>query len=204
MARWLCVLTCALATGCVSEPTIDPVVDIEAHKLVVLPFSEPHLARYESRRGNTLAKMVADWIAEKRRADEDDAIDVVRFDELVHALRDVDPRDLEPLEVARRTGADYALVGEITRYETRRRGDVGVIRGRAEVRLDVLDVAAGPDRPIFSTRIAVQYPPDDYTMAGVMPLTEGDEKAIETGLMLRLTERIGELFTYHTVRWHRR
>jgi hypothetical protein len=195
----------AALTGCLSDPIIDPVVDIDDRKLLILPFSDAHFARYDSGRGNVLAKRIADSLAEKRRVQgEDDVIDVVRFEELVTAVRDVDPRELEPREVASRTRSDYVLVGEIEKYETRRKGDVGVIRGTAAVVFDVIDVSTQADRPIFSTRIVMQFPPDDYTMAGVMPLTEGDEQAIDAGLMMRLTSRIAELFTYHEVKWTRR
>ncbi|GIW72071.1 MAG: hypothetical protein KatS3mg102_1613 [Planctomycetota bacterium] len=205
MAVWLWLGALVAPWGCAGHTVIDPVVDIEGRRLVVLPFAEAQLARYDSVRGNELARRIAERLLELRRVQgEDEVVDVVRFEDLVAAVREVDPRTLAPAAIGARTGADLVLLGEIVEYRTRLPGDVGLLRGRAEVELRVLDLRAGSQRPVFASRLRVVYPPEDGSGAGVLASGEADEAVIERGLQAALVRRIAELFTYHEVAWMER
>jgi hypothetical protein len=119
------------------------------------------------------------------------------FEEIVKAVRDDDPSELSHQEIAERTEADTILIGDIKKWQTRVKGDVGVIRGRAEIKIKVVKADDPQGRPLLERRIEASYPPDDYRNYGFLPVAGNDEATIERGLMEMLTDRIAKHFYFH-------
>jgi hypothetical protein len=174
---------------------IQPVVPVEDRRMVVIPMRDAVSYYYESSTGNTLAKLVCEHL-QAVRADSSDCVDVVPFDDLVLAVRDVDPKNMKFTEVARRVKADLILVGNITRFETRREGDVGFIRGRCDVDVSVVETTH-PEKPLYRKQISVTFPPENYHEWGGYSGDEGSEADIKVGLLALATKKISMLFYSH-------
>jgi hypothetical protein len=164
--------------------------------MVVIPFRDPIHYHYESPRGNKLARAVAERLAAAHESDAGAAPAAVSIEELAAAVRDRDPKEIPFPEVGRRTQADLVLLGHIARFETRRKGDVGFLRGAARVEIFVFETAR-PEKPLFKGPVEAVYPPEDYSSWGGVPIEEGAEDEIEAGLIASLANRIARLFYAH-------
>ncbi len=192
-AALACAAACALAQGCRS---VDPVIPVEGRRMVVIPFRDAIHYHYESPRGTKLARFIVARLSAAHEADPDEAIAVVPLEELVAAVGNDDPKDFSFSEVGRRTRADVVLLGRIVGFETRRRGDVGFLRGIARAEIAVVETAR-PEPPLFTTTIDAIYPPEDYVHWGGLPIDEATEQDIEAGLIGALGEKIARLFYAH-------
>lgn len=201
--RWLIMLCLLVPTaGCMGDNIVDPAMPIEDHRLLVLPFRDPLFDRYDSRVGIALAQQLSTVLQARHNNDTDDAIETVAFNAFTNAVRDVDPRTLSHAQLAARVKADRVLVGELTTYSTRNKTDIAILRGKATVRLDVLD--GKTEATLFSHEFSVAYPPDDLYSMGMVPTTEGGEAQIERGLVREIARSVADLFSYHEPKSRRR
>lgn len=186
----------ALGLLAVSCSEIKPIIPVEDRRIVVIPMRDELNAHYRSNVGNQLAKQVTDVLEAKRKEDSD-CVDVVPYEHLVAALRDDDPLNVSFADVGRRVHADLVLVGNISRFETRQKGDVGFVRGAAKVDLIILETAH-PERPLMRTSVTAVFPPTEgYRSWGGYSGEEGGEDEIRAGLMALLTRRVSQLFYPH-------
>jgi hypothetical protein len=181
-----------LATSC-SE--IEPVIPVEGRRMVIIPMRDELHFHYDSEIGTRLAHLVTDTLEAKHKEDSD-CVDVVPYEHLIAALRDVDPRDLSFADVGRRTKADLVLVGNVSRFETHLKGDIGFTRGAAKVDLVILETAH-PERPLLRTSVSATFPPENYSQWGGFSGDEGGENEVREGLVALLRQRIAELFYAH-------
>ncbi len=184
-----------LAPGC--GDIVEPVVAIENRRLAVIPVRDEVEYYFDSERGIAVAELVARRLADERRENPEDTIEVVPFSALVKALGAVDPKDLSFIDIGRRAKADLVLRGEIVKFETRRPGDGGLLRGVALADIAVLDVTR-EGVSVYEGRIQVNYPPEKrFEGFGALPATEGSEAEVERGLLTLLAARVAELFYVH-------
>lgn len=184
----------ALFEGC--GDVIDPVVETEDRRIVVVPMKDGVQHYFESERGIRLARAVTAELQAARKARGDEVPEVVPIEQLALALGDVDVKDLQPGEIGRRAKADLVVLGDITLFETRRAGDVGFFRGQASVLISIVDTAR-PEHPIAAIEVKASFPPEGYRSWGGLAATEGGEREIEQGLTLLLAKRIAQLFYPH-------
>jgi hypothetical protein len=195
-ARSLLALALSLLPlAALSCSEIQPVVRVDDRRMVVIPMRDTTHYYYESDTGTMLSRLICDHLQAVQN-DAHSCVDVVPFDDLVLAVRDVEPKNLKFPEVARRVKADLILVGTVTRFETHRTDDVGFLRGRADVDVTVLD-AVHPEKPLYKKVISAEFPPENYRDWGGYSSGEGDENDIKVGLMALLTKRISQLFYTH-------
>ncbi len=167
--------------------------------MVVMPMKDRLQYYFDSPRGAKLAQLVTERLQAKRHElGKGDAIEVVPFEDLVYAVntRHLDPKDIQPQDLGRMVKADLVLMGDLTQFETKIPGDVGLARGRAAVDLRVIEVAK-PDRAFLKRTVKVAYPPEGHVSTGVLAPSEGGEEEIELGLVALLVDRIAQLFHVH-------
>lgn len=187
----------ALASGC--SDMVEPAMEIEGRRMVIVPMRDRHFGFYQCENGVRLAQGVTRSLEKTREQEGDDeAIEVVPFGELVRAVSDTAPEDVPFEDVCRRTKADLILLGTIEEYTGQVQGDVGVIRGRARVRVQVKRADDLAGSPVLDTHVSASYPPDDdYRNFGFIPTTEGDEEMIDRALMAVLIGKVADLFRWH-------
>jgi hypothetical protein len=193
--RRLAILSALLLLGLTSCSEIEPVIPVADRRMVVIPMRDDLHYYYESATGTELARAVTAQLEGASREDSD-AVKVVPFEDLIESVRDVDTKDLSFADVGRRAKADLILVGNIVKFDTRQKGDVGFVRGAAKVDLIVLETAH-PEKPLYRTTVTATFPPEGYRGWGGYSGTEGDESDVRAGLLALTARRVAELFYPH-------
>jgi hypothetical protein len=197
-ARALAALTLALlplaATSCHDART-NTAVPIDGRRMVVIPMRDPVSYYFESPVGTRLAELISDHLEETRK-DNSDCVNVVPFEDLKVALRDVNPKNMRFTDIARRVKADMILVGNITTFDTHLAGDIGLVRGKCNLEIMVLETAH-PERPILRNQYAFTFPPENYHTQGFYTPDQGSEEDVKAGLLALATKKISQLFYAH-------
>jgi hypothetical protein len=186
-ASILCVLVIVFAgAGCTD--VVEPVVDVDGKTIVVVPFADRSYGRFDSPVGRTLARAVTAHLEERREEQGDEVPRVVNQKSLAESLGRVDPTGLE-------------IDGNVLKFETRRAGDVGILRGLAEVEVRILDAAGKrPEGALCTRSFTVEFPSSEgfsIDASGVLTGVEGTEEDIERGLIAEVAQKIAKLVYPH-------
>ncbi len=188
------------AAGC-GPDLVEPVVPVDGRKVLVVPFSERSQASFDSINGLDLAEAVTVRLTREREAQGDDVPEPIPQAKLQEVLARVDPSTLKPDDIGRRAGANLVVAGQLKKFETKRPGDVGILRGTAEAEVRILDAArTGADGTLYSGTLVVQYPPTegfDVDSWGAGATTEINEEQMRRALVSLLSKEIAQLLYPH-------
>lgn len=204
----LAAIAVATAVAGCGPDLVEPVVPVDGRKVLVVPFSERSYARFDSIRGIDVAEAVTTKLARERETQGDDVPEAVSQAKLREVLATVDPSGLKPDDLGRRAGANLVVDGHLKKFETRRQGDVGILRGTAEAEVRIIDAAGrGADATLYSGTHTVRFPPEegyDVDSWGAGATTEIDEERMRQALIALLSKEIAELLYPHPAKEERR
>lgn len=201
--RWFAAATLlwlfGLTAGC-GPDVIAPGFEIEGHRMVMVPFRGPDGPPYFSKLGNRVTRGAVDTLIRAREEDPSDVVEVVTFEDVVQAVAHEDPLSVKSEELAKRVKADLFCEGAITRWETRRAGDVGLLRGRASIRVIVRKTRKPLGRPILDRKVEVVFPEArGYRSWGGLATSEASDADIDEGLLTASVRQLVDLFRFHEV-----
>jgi hypothetical protein len=197
-----------LAACFADKEIIDPKIDIpEKCKLIVVPFEDLGQNGFLSERGSSLSLLVAEALkakAEFRILPKEKVLQLYDNDE--------DPRSFSAAKVAQRTGADYVLMGSITRWTLTEPKTFGLVRGDSTVEVTLYETSsAATERlgkvsksdesqanlPLHKHKVSCFFPHEYGQPFGSDELDMTPEK-VDAGLRARTAQEIAWLLLPHT------
>jgi len=187
------------SAGC-GPDVLAPAFEIEGRRMVWVPFRGPDGPPYYSKRGNRLTRGAIDTLLRAGEENDSDVLEVVPFEDVVEAVAKEDPLSIKNEALAKRVKADLFLEGTITRWETRRSGDVALLRGRATIRVIVRETEKPRGHPLLDRKLEVVFPKArGYTSWGGLATSEATEADVDQGLLSAAVRDLVDLFRYHEV-----
>ena len=180
-----------LLAGCHAK-VVEPVIRVKSRTLVVVPLSDRTRGHFESTTGMEVARVTTSVLADHA---EDEDYSVVPYKTLEDRLSELDPRTLEFVDIGKKTDADTVIVGEMTRFETRQAGDIGIFRGLAHVRLRVYDLTKDGE-VAHESEFEARFPVGYYT-TGTVGATEMSEEEVRRGLIKSTALKLAQHFYEH-------
>jgi hypothetical protein len=184
------LLFLTVLAGCgLTENMIEPPFGTAGKKIVFVPFCEPDLYYFESKRGMEISALLAHLVQSKSNE-----LKVVDIAPAIALIRGKDPDAIDWQEVGRATGADYIVLGFVKTLRAKDPEYVNCYKGRFHAQIALIQTATGAE--LMREDVAVSYPSGSFAqpVLSVLETTEDEvlQKVKERGVM-----KMAEFFYPH-------